>query len=129
MVKFLRRTWNRFSRLGRRRKNKQVWRRPTGRHNKMKDNRRGYPPLVQVGYRSDKKIRGKIEMKEPVIVNNLKKLEGVKKDEIIILGHIGKKKKIELCKKAEEKGLKIYNLNAQKFLKKNIKKQETNIKK
>jgi len=121
MVKFLRRTWNRFSRLGKRRKNKQVWRRPTGRHNKMKDNKRGYPPLVQLGYRGEKKDRGKIQMKEPITVNNMRDLEKVKKDEIIILGHMGKKKKIELCKKVQEKGLNVYNVNVKKFLKNSIK--------
>jgi len=37
MKKFLRRTWSRYSKLGRKRKKKQKWRKPTGRDNKMRE--------------------------------------------------------------------------------------------
>lgn len=121
MVNFIRRSWDRFSRLGKRRKKKQVWRRPTGRHNKMRDKKRGYPPLVSIGYRSKKEERGKIEKMTPIRVNNLKDLEKIKKDNIISIGRMGKKKKIELCKKAQEKGIKIYKINLRKFLGENKK--------
>ena len=57
--------------------------------------------------------------KTPIEVRNLKELEKVKKDEIVVLGNVGKKKKIELVKKAKEKGLEISNVNIKKFLKKN----------
>ncbi len=121
MVKFIRRIWSRYSKLGKKRKKKQVWRRPTGRHNKMREKKRGLPAVVSVGYRKDKKITGKIQGKEPKIVSNIKDLEKIKKNEIIILSHMGKKKKIELSKKAKEKGLEIYNLNIKKFLKNQVK--------
>ena len=62
MKKFLRRTWNRYSKLGKRRKKKQVWRRPTGRDNKMREKRRGYPAVVSLGYRKEKNTRGKISV-------------------------------------------------------------------
>ena len=122
-MKFVRRIWNRYSKLGKRRKKKQVWRRPTGRDNKMREKRRGYPVVVSIGYQKNKEIKGKIRGKKPIMVNNIKDLEKIKKNEIIILGHMGKKKKIELSKKAKEKGLEIYNLNIKKFLKKNTKKK------
>ena len=113
MTKFLRRTWSRYSKLGKRRKKKQVWRRPTGRDNKMRERRKGYPARVEVGYKTSEKGRKKI-MK----INNLKDLEKVQKDEIVILGKMGQKKKIEIVKKAKEKKIEISNLNVRKFLKK-----------
>ena len=116
MVKFLRRTWNRYSKLGKRRKKKQVWRRPTGRDNKMREKRRGYPVVVSVGYKRDKKLRGNIKNKKPVIVKNLKELEKIKENGLVIIGKIGKKKKIEIVKRAKKMKIKIHNLNLEKFL-------------
>ena len=46
MVKFLRRTWSRYSKLGKRRKKKQVWRKPTGRDNKMREKRKRNGKLI-----------------------------------------------------------------------------------
>jgi len=126
MVKFTRRTWNRYSKLGKRKKKKQVWRRPGGRDNKMREKRKGYPATVSIGYSKDKKIKGKVQGKNPTIVNNVNDLEKMKKSEIIILGRMGKKKKIELAKKAKEKGLEIYNLNIKRFLQKNLKQEKKN---
>ena len=40
-MKFKRRIWNRYSKLGKKRKKKQVWRRPTGRDNPMREKKRG----------------------------------------------------------------------------------------
>ena len=126
MIKFLRRGWSRYSKLGRKRKNKQVWRRPHGRDNKMREKRKGYPVIVSVGFKKDKKEKGKINGKLPIMVNNLIDLEKVKKNELIILGKMGKKKKLEITKKAQEKGIEIHNLNVKKFLKKNEKKVDKN---
>ena len=122
-MKFVRRIWNRYSKLGKRRKKKQVWRKPTGRDNKMREKRRGYPVVVSTGYQKAKKIKGRIKGKKPITVSSIKDLEKIKKNEIIILGRMGKKKKIEISKKAKEKGLEIYNLNIKKFLKKDTKKK------
>ena len=54
MPKFLRRISNRLSKLGRRRKSKQVWRRPKGRDNPIREKKKGYPPMVNTGYRTEK---------------------------------------------------------------------------
>jgi len=115
--KFVRRRMLAHSRLGRRRKKLQKWSRPTGRHNKMREKRKGVPVCVSIGYGSDKKFRGKIQGKEPLFVKNLKQLEMVKENQIAILGKIGDKKKIEIAKKAKEKKIEIQNLNVDKFLK------------
>src|SRR3989344_5276019 len=108
MTKFLRRNWNVTGKIGKGRRKKQIWRSPKGRDNKMREKRRGYPVVVSVGYKKEKKLRGKIE----------------KKDELIILGKIGKKKRIEIAKIAKENNLNIHNLNINKFLEKIEKSKE-----
>jgi len=83
----------------------------------MREKRRGYSPVVSIGYKTNRKEIGKIRGKKPVLVLNLKELERVKKDEIVILGGVGKKKKIEIIKKAKEKGIEMANVNINKFMK------------
>jgi len=118
-AKFLRRGWERYSKLGLRRKNKQVWRRPHGRDNKMREKRKGYGPVVSIGYRNEKATRGKINEKKAILVKNLNDLLKLKVGEIAILAKIGNKKRIEIAKKAQERKIIIYNLNVDKFLEKN----------
>ena len=118
---FTRRDTARFSRLGKNRKKKQIWKRPTGRDNKMREKRRGYPAVVSIGYKTDRPERGKIDGKKTVIINNVKELGKIGKNEIAILGKVGKKKKLEIAKKAKESGIEIQNLNVNKFIKKNAK--------
>ena len=120
MVKFLRRTWSRYAKLGKGRKKKQVWRRPTGRHNKMREKRKGSAAVVSIGYRSNRKLRDRKIIK----INNVKDLEKMKKNEVAIISGIGKRKKIEIAKKAKEMKIEIYNMNPEKFLKLNTKKKE-----
>jgi len=115
--KFIRRTSNRYSKIGLRRKKKQIWRKPTGRDNKMREKRRGYPAVVSLGYRTEKKTRGMVAGKEKVEVKSIKDIEKVKKGQIAVVGRMGKKKKIELAKKAKAKGIEIHNLNIRKLLK------------
>lgn len=115
--KFLRRDWNRFSKLGKKKRKKQIWRRARGRDNKIREKRKGYPVKVMIGFKQKKDERNLIEKKKPILVNNLRDLEKVEKKNIVIIGKIGKKKKIEMIKKAKEKGILIYNVNIKKFLK------------
>lgn len=122
--KFLRRTWNRYSKLGRKKKKKQIWRKPKGRDNKMREKRKGYPAVVKIGYKTNKNLRGTIENKKPRLIKNIRDLDIIKKNEMVIVGSVGKRKKIEIAKKAKEKGIQIYNLNIKKFLKKNAKKEK-----
>ena len=112
MVKFLRRIYKNYSKLGRGRKKKQIWKMPKGRDNKMREKRRGYPATVSIGYKQPKK-------EEPVIIFNPRELEKINKDSKILIGNVGKKKKIEIAKKAKEMKLKIINLNPKSFLKQN----------
>ena len=104
-MKFLRRNISLHLRIGKRRKGKQAWRKPKGRDNKMRESRKGRPPLVSIGYRSKK------ERKNTLIVYNLKDLGNAKKYNRIILGKIGKKKRAEILKKALEAKINFDNLN------------------
>ena len=116
--KFLRHKWRKYSKLGRGRKKKQKYRKPTGRHNKMRKKMKGNPRKVSIGY---KKAR-KQEITERIV--NIKDLEKAKKDAKIILGRVGKKNKIEIVKKAEELGIRFENLNINKFLRDTEKEKE-----
>jgi len=109
---FLRRTSNRYSKLGKGRKKKQIWRRPTGRDNKMRERRRGYPVRVSIGYK-------KAEKEKTILIQSPKDLERIDKKSVILVGNVGKKKKIEIVKKAKELKIKLSNLNVNAFLKKN----------
>ncbi len=117
-MKFLRRTWSRYSKLGKKRKKKQVWRKPTGRDNKMREKRKGYPAVVSIGYKKKK------EGKKIIIVHTRKDFENIQKDAIVIFGKIGQRKKIELSNIAKEKKIKISNLDIEKFLKELEKKEK-----
>jgi len=125
MPKFLRHTSHKYSKLGLRRKKKKIWRRPTGRDNKMREQRRGKPAIVSIGYSTDKKERGNVNGKTPVIVRNVADVQKIQKNQIAILAKIGKKNKIEMAKKAKELKIEIYKFDPEKFLKLNEKKVET----
>ena len=118
MVQFLRRVWARHSKLGKGRKKKQVWRKPTGRHNKMRLKRSDYPAVVSIGYKQADK-------EEMIQVNNLNDLEKVQKGQTIIVGKMGQKRKIEVMKEASKKGINVYKINAQKFVKNKERKNES----
>lgn len=123
-MKFLRRNTDRHSKLGRKRKKKQIWRKPKGRHNKMRDQKRGYPAIVSIGYRKNKKSHGKLEGMKPVTILNINDLEKMKTGEIGIVGSVGMKKKIDIVKKAKDRGIPLFNININKFIKKNIKNEK-----
>jgi len=116
MTKFLRRTSNRYSKLGRKRKKKQVWRKPTGRDNKMREKRRGYPAVVSIGCKKENS-----NVKKLVIVRNIEDLKKIEKGKTILLGNVGIKKKLEILKKAKEMNILIFKTNIDKFLQKNKK--------
>lgn len=117
MAKFLRRDAKRFSKFGKGKGKKATWRKPKGRDNKMREKRKGYAAVVSIGY-------GSKDRKEAIMVNNLRELSDVTKDDLIVIGNVGEKKKIEIAKKAVELKLTISNLNAKAFLKKIEKKNK-----
>jgi ribosomal protein L32E len=106
-----------YAKLGLKQKSKRKYRRATGRHNKIRQKWRSKTPMVEIGYKNENKTRGLINEKIPVLVYNAKDLARAGKENIVILGNIGDKKKIEIAKEARTKGIEVYNLNINKFLK------------
>ena len=99
--KFIRRNHDKYKRLGGRRK-KLIWRRPKGIHNKMRERRAGYPARPEIGMKKPSSIK-------PKLVSNMQEMINSKKGEKIILAKIGRKKRLEIEKKADELGVKIIN--------------------
>jgi len=84
-MEFLRRGWYKHKRIGKGKKRKVGWRKPKGRDNKMRESRKGKPPIVSIGYKKQKDNRKKR------IIYSIKDLENANKNDIIILGKTGKK--------------------------------------
>ena len=112
MTVFLRRIYNRYHKLGKKKGKNRVWRKPKGRDNKIREMRRGYAPVVSVGYKKKESERERIP-----VIRNVAELSKVVKGKKVVLGKLGKKKKLDLVKKAEEMGVLIVNINSKKFLK------------
>ena len=109
--KFVRTDSSRFSKIGKRRKKLQKWRRAKGRDNKIREKRHGYPRSPAVGYKTSKKESGKIGGSLPFLVYNLNDLQNIDgKKQVVIIGSVGAKKKLEIIKKAKEMSLKIVNV-------------------
>lgn len=105
--KFIRRNWNKYSRLGLRRKKLQKWRRPRGIQSKMRKRRAGYPTRPEIGMKSPSK--------QIKLVGNMQELNDAGKGEEVMIRKVGKRLRSEIEKKAEEIGVKI--LNARKEVK------------
>ena len=121
---FIRRSWNKHSRLGKGRGKKQKWRKPKGRDTPVRTRRRGYQSRVSIGYGNSKEERGKINGKLPIIITNVRELEKIDEKSVGVIASVGKRKKIEIAKKAIEMKKEIINLNLKKFVEKNEKKKE-----
>ncbi len=114
--RFLRQDYMRHIKLGKHRKKLLKWRKPKGRHSKMRKQRKGYPISPGIGYKSPSKFSGRINSQIPIIINNLKELFNLDKNSLIIISRkLGARKRIEMLKKADEMKLKILNIK-QEFL-------------
>ncbi|GGP21262.1 50S ribosomal protein L32e [Thermocladium modestius] len=94
------------------RKLQGAWRRPKSLDNKIKKQRKGYPPLVKSGYGKPKLVRGLHPTGyEEVIVHNVKELDSIdpRRQAIRIARTIGLRKRIEIIRKATEKGIRVLN--------------------
>ncbi len=90
------------------------WRRPKGIDNKIRMKRKGYPPIVTVGYRGPKSVRGIhpsgfIE----VIVHNPRELMNINPETqaIRIASTVGVRKRIEIIREAVRRGIKVLNVD------------------
>ena len=115
MKRFLRVDTYRFSKLGKGRPKLQKWRRPTGKHNKTRLNRFGYPVQPGIGFGTPRKISGKVHGLIPLQITRIEDLKKAGKDNIAIISRrIGARKKLEIIKKAESMNLKMLNVGGKK---------------
>lgn len=92
---------------------KGAWRRPRGKHNKLREQIKSKGvKLPRIGYGADKRYKymhpsGYRE----VLIKNMKELEKVnpEKEAVRISAKLGKRKKEEIRKKAEELKIKVLN--------------------
>ncbi len=112
--KFLRADTFRYSRLGKKRRKLLKWRKPRGKHNKIRLKRFGHPVQPGIGFGSQKNIKGKISGMTAKLVHNASELSQLSKSDIAIIAQVGAKKKLDIIKKAQESGIQIANLGGEK---------------
>ncbi len=116
-AKFLRTDFAKYSKLGVRRKKKQVYRKSKGRDNKIRLKMKGHIKNVSIGFRTKKQTRDLINGLNPVIIYNLNDLKQIKEKQIGIIGKIGSKKRKEILEQVIAKNIKIF-INPKKALEK-----------
>lgn len=106
-MKYIRTSWNKKFRLGLKKKNRK-WRKARGRHNKIRESKRGHITKVKIGFKKGKNrfmSKGKI----PIRIENLRQIEKATAGSFIIIGNIGNKKRKEIERIASEKKVIILN--------------------
>ena len=89
---------------------KMSWRKPKGIDSPKRIERKEKGRVVKIGYRTPKVIRHLHPSGYPeVIVHNPSELEGLEGVVVRIAATVGRRKRIEIIKKAEELGLKVVN--------------------
>lgn len=99
---FIRQKATKFKRL------EKKWRKPKGRHSKMRRYMGGHRNMPSIGYGTSKKIRKELT---EIMVSSLKDLENIKENtKILLSSRLGKRKRIELLNKVKKLKLKIANI-------------------
>lgn len=107
-LEFYRNQWWKFWKF----ENKLRWKKPKGIDNPMRLKLKGYPPVVSVGYRTPKLIRGLHPSgRRPVIVHNVAELNGLDPEEVIVYvsSRVGLRKREAIVRAALGKGFLVAN--------------------
>jgi ribosomal protein L32E len=107
--KFLRVDAHKMIKLGKGVRKNQKWHKAIGRQNKLRLGEKGSMQRPKVGWGSAAKIRDLIFGVKAVRVENVKDLDKVGKGEGVLIGKVGKKKRMEILKKANDMKLRIVN--------------------
>lgn len=111
---FIRQDAYRFAKL----KNLKHWRRPVGRHSKIRAKKKGQATLVRWGFGSPKEVRGLMRSgHEPVYVFNEKDVAKLDpKRQIAIVGSsVGTRKRLTIVAAAQKKGVGIWNIDVKSY--------------
>lgn len=103
---FKRQEWHRYQKLG------ESWRRPKGRHSKMRRQYKRRPPLVSVGFRGPVAARDLHPSGfEEILVHRVEDLECVdpKTQAVRIGGTVGTRKRVDIQERADELEIRILN--------------------
>lgn len=103
---FKRQEWFRYSKLG------EKWRKPKGIHSKMREQLHRRPPIVKVGYRGPKEVRGLHPSGfEEILIHNIFQLENIdpKTQAARVGATVGTKKRIGIEDRADELGIRVLN--------------------
>ncbi len=106
---FKRQSWAKWKKIKRK---ADVWRKPKGHNSKLGKKVQGYGRMPDPGYRVPKDIRYlHPKGKKEVLVYNLKDLEGLNPNEVVLRigGTVGKRKRLEIFKVAKERGFWVLN--------------------
>jgi len=90
----------------------ESWRKPDGIDSKMRRRKRGWPKMVEVGYRGPKATRGLHPSGyAEVLVHNVDDLDDVNPDtQAIRIAHtVGARKRIEITARARERAIHVLN--------------------
>jgi len=115
--KFVRTDFRKYSKLGVRRKKKQVYRKSKGRDNKIRLNMKGHTKNISIGFRTEKKKRDLIKNLHPIMIHNLADLEKIKEKNIGIIAKIGAKKRKEILEQVIKENIKL-SIDSKKALEK-----------
>ncbi|MGC8644761.1 MAG: 50S ribosomal protein L32e [Thermoplasmata archaeon] len=103
---FHRQEWFRYKRLG------SAWRKPRGKHSKLREKRGYRHAFVESGYRGPRLVRSLHPSGfSEVYVTNIKDLENVdpRKQAVRISSSVGRRKRLEIQEKAKQVGIRVLN--------------------
>ena len=106
---FLRTDSHKMIKLGKGVKKNKKWHKAIGRQNKIRLGRKSYARRPKIGWGNKSEDKNMINEVKPIRVENLKDVSHLKAGQGILIANVGKKKRMEIIKVANEKKLKILN--------------------